>query len=258
MSLGYVGSLPLSFNPVAGAVRYTLGDLAGEAPGTTRETFHFVFNDTVIKDNRIPTYGMSYEEARKRNALPVPADQYGGAGGVTYNYWDEITLSPPTGAAYAEIRLLYQPTSWEYVQFLYLANNRQNTFLANEGGNLLDAWLATGMAEPYVMAATTWGTPPAPAGATPGIPQTLTTAAGRKSAMLTWKARSPAQSGGCRIYYDQSGKLQFREAVRATVLTYKDSGLTSRQTYTYPTSSRPGTTATATRPSTRGRTSQAP
>ena len=65
-------------------------------------------------------------------------------------------LNPPPGATRAEIRLLYQPTSWEYVQFLYLANNGQNAFLANEGVNLLNAWLNTGMAEPHVMATATW------------------------------------------------------------------------------------------------------
>jgi len=92
-----------------------------------------------------------------RNALPVPAHQYGnpGAGG-TYNYWDEIVLNPPTDAAHATIDLLYQPTSWEYVQFLYEANHGQGTFLAQEGANLLDAWLNTGMAQPHVMASATW------------------------------------------------------------------------------------------------------
>ena len=55
---------------------------------------------------------------------------------------------------------MYQPTSWEYIQFLYLANNRGNAFLADEGVNMLEAWLNTGMAAPYVMAQTTWGTPP--------------------------------------------------------------------------------------------------
>jgi hypothetical protein len=73
-----------------------------------------------------------------------------------------VTLTPPTGATYATIELLYQPTSWEYIQFLYLANNRQNTFLANEGVNMLDAWLNNGMAAPYVMASTTWGSPSEP------------------------------------------------------------------------------------------------
>ena len=73
-----------------------------------------------------------------------------------------MILTSPPGAAYATIDLLYQPTSWEYIQFLWKANNGQNAFLANEGINLLAAWLSTGMAQPYVMASTTWGTAPTP------------------------------------------------------------------------------------------------
>ena len=160
--LGYSASLPLGFDPITGAISYTLGQLAAQAPGTYHETFHFVLNNTVAKDNRIPPYGFSYNDARTRNALPVPATQYGspGAGG-TYKYWDEVTLNPPPGATRAEIRLLYQPTSWEYVQFLYLANTKSNAFLANEGVNMLNAWLNTGMAEPHVMATVNWpGTAP--------------------------------------------------------------------------------------------------
>jgi hypothetical protein len=65
-------------------------------------------------------------------------------------------LNSPANADTAEIKLLYQPTSWEYIQFLYLANTKQNIFLANEGANLLDAWLNTGMAEPYVIATASW------------------------------------------------------------------------------------------------------
>lgn len=160
LALGYSASMPLSYDRVSGAVDYTLGQLAGQAPGTSHETFHFVLNNTSIKDNRIPPYGFNREEARKRNALPVPADQYGnpGANGV-YNYWDQIDLNPPIDADYATIQLLYQPTSWEYVQFLYRANTGQNAFLANEGTNLLQAWRANGMAEPYVMATAVWGNP---------------------------------------------------------------------------------------------------
>ena len=65
-------------------------------------------------------------------------------------------MNPPRGAATAQISLMYQPTSWEYIQFLYLANERNNDFLREEGKNVLDAWLNTGMAEPYVMVSTTW------------------------------------------------------------------------------------------------------
>jgi hypothetical protein len=155
--LGYSASLPLGFDPVTGATSYTLGQLATQAPGTYHETFHFVLNDTVVKDNRIPPYGFSYNDARTRNALPVPTSQYGNpAAGGTYKYWDEIILNPPPGATSAEIRLLYLPTSWEYVQFLYLANTKSNAFLANEGVNMLNAWLNTGMAEPHIMATATW------------------------------------------------------------------------------------------------------
>jgi hypothetical protein len=226
----------LSFNRVTGAVDRTLGDLAAQTPGTHHETFHFVLNNTVAKDNRIPTYGMTYEEARKRNALPVPATQYGGPTGTdAFNHWDSVTLSPPAGAAYANISLMYQSTSWEYIQFLYRANTGQNAFLANEGVNLLNAWLATGMAEPVVMASTTWGNAPAPACTAPGTPQTLAATAGRKSITLSWSAGSPAPTAGYRVYYNQAGKLQFRAGVPASTLTYKDSGLTSRQTYTYVT-----------------------
>jgi hypothetical protein len=39
---------------------------------------------------------------------------------------------------------------------LWLGNDGQNAFLADEGVNLLEAWLNTGMAAPYVMASTSW------------------------------------------------------------------------------------------------------
>ncbi len=163
MSLGYVASLPLEFDRVTGELTYTLGDLAGTPDGTEHETFHFALNNSVLSDNRIPPYGMRYDEARKRNALPVPAEQYGNPGpGGSYLHWDEILLNPPTNAVYSIIDLMYQPTSWEYIQFLYLANDQNNAFLGEEGLNMLDAWLNTGMCEPYVMVSTTWGQAPRP------------------------------------------------------------------------------------------------
>jgi hypothetical protein len=195
-----------------------------------------VLNNTVAKDNRIPPYGFSYEQARQRNTLPVPATQYGNPSATgSYDYWDEVAVNPPTGAAYAEIKLVYQPTSWEYIQFLYLANTRQNAFLANEGINLLNAWLNTGMAEPVVMASTAWGSAPPPPCLAPGVPSNLTATPGKKSVILNWKAGSPVPVGGYRIYYNQSGKLQFRAGVSNGTLTYKDTGLTSRMTYNYVT-----------------------
>ncbi|MCQ1537073.1 hypothetical protein FTO70_15615 [Methanosarcina sp. KYL-1] len=163
IALGYPGTLPLSYDRLTGAPYKTLGWLANESDGTTYKTFHFVLNNAMEMDNRIPPYGMSYNETKLRNALPVPEDQYGNPGpGGEYNYWDEITLNPPADAVRADIQLLYQPTSWEYVQFLYLANDGSNNFLGGEGKKLLDAWLNNGMAEPYEMANATWTASPLP------------------------------------------------------------------------------------------------
>jgi hypothetical protein len=153
-------NVPVSYDRVTGAVTHTVGDIAAQAPGTYHETFHFVLNNKVVKDNRIPPYGMDYDESQKRNILPVPANQYGSpASGGAFDYWDEFQLNPPVNAVSADIKLMYQPTSWEYIEFLHLANNGSVAFLANEGANLLDAWMNTGMAAPHVMEEIIW-TPP--------------------------------------------------------------------------------------------------
>ncbi|MBI3188135.1 MAG: hypothetical protein HYZ31_09780 [Gammaproteobacteria bacterium] len=234
LSLGYAPGLALSYDRVSGAVDYTLGQLAAQAPGTYHETFHFVLNNHVAKDNRIPPYGMRYDEAARRNALPVPASQFGSpTTGGSYNYWDNVTLNPPIGAAYASIDMLYQTTSWEYIQFLYLANNRSNTFLANEGVNLLNTWLNTGMSEPFIMASTTWGTPPTPICTAPGVPQNLTATAGRRIVTLGWTAASPAPTSGYRIYRGPAGNLVYRAGVSATTLSYTDNGLSRNTQYCY-------------------------
>ena len=157
VSLGYDPALPLGYDRLTGLPDGTLGELAAAPPGTARATFHFALNDVVLSDTRIPTYGMAYDEALTRSCLPVPASQYGdpGPGGV-YDHRDVIALEPPPGAASAELRLLYQTTSWEFVQFLALANGELDPFLGEIGEDLLDAWLATGMAAPVEMASAVW------------------------------------------------------------------------------------------------------
>jgi PKD repeat protein len=159
--------LVVGFDRVTGAPTMTLADLAalceqnqepdGSCPSVYEYSFHFVLNNKVATDGRIPPYGFSYDEAKKRNALPEPETQYGNPGpGGTYEHWDEIALNPPEGAASANIRLLFQPTSWEYVQFLYLANDGTDPEVGMAGQDYLDAWLNTGMAEPHLMATATW------------------------------------------------------------------------------------------------------
>jgi hypothetical protein len=176
LSVGYPDNMPLSFDRLTGQPDFTLGDLAALPAGGYHETFHFVLNNHVAFDNRIPPYQMDYDEAQRRNALPVPADQYGGSPGGVYQHWDEIDINAiaPQGASSAQLTLYYQGTSWEYVQFLNNAvsttptgagaPNAVTAFLADEGKNYLDAWVnadtahgALGpMVPPYPMATATW------------------------------------------------------------------------------------------------------
>ena len=149
---------PLEFDRVTGDVAFTLGELAALPPGSRHESLHFVLNDAILSDNRIPPWRMSREVARQRNALPVPPNLYGDPPPTgTYEHFDRVPLAPPLGATHAEIELLYQPTSWEYIQFLQLANEGQSPTLGALGDDLLDAWRLAGdasvrMAEPHVMA----------------------------------------------------------------------------------------------------------
>jgi hypothetical protein len=161
LDLGYPAGLALAYDRVTGEVTATLGELAARpSPDfhwSYEETFHFVLNNFLAKDNRIPPYGMPFDVALERNILPVPIQQYGnpGPGGV-YDHFDEVVLNPPPGADHATLTLYYQPTSWEYIQFLFLANDESVAFLADEGQNILSAWLNTGMAAPRAMVSATW------------------------------------------------------------------------------------------------------
>lgn len=243
ISLGYRPDLPLTFDRLDGTVEKRLADLASmESADDSLETFHFVLNNTVVEDNRIPPFQMSYDEARRRNASPVPADQYGGSAGGTYNHFATVDLKPPSGASYATIDLLYQPTSWEYIQFLYEANNGTVTFLANEGKNMLDAWTATGMAEPIVMNSATWGeTAPEPVCDldAPSLDSIVSTS---NSVTISW---TPVQGvDSYDVFYDSADKSQ--PLVNTTCseteeCDYTDDGLTSAQTYCYKVTALQGT-----------------
>ncbi len=154
-SLGYPDGMVLGYDRLTDTPYHTLGELRLEAPGAAYHTFHFVLNNVMVRDTRIPPWGMSYDEARLRNALPVPYSQFGSpdTGGV-YQHWADYDFDIPIGAETAEVTLFYQQTTWEYIQFLWLENDQLGPFLGQEGVNLLDAWLNTGMAAPVEIATT--------------------------------------------------------------------------------------------------------
>ncbi len=235
---GVSPDLPLAYDRQTGSILHTLGELAA-LPGDSDafETFHFVLNNTVVKDNRIPPWGMDVEAARKRNALPVPADQYAGDTGSVYRYWDELDLATlgPAGAVSATVELLYQPTSWEYIQFLARANRGDSSFLGAEGSSLLDAWLQTGMAQPHLMASASWGSPPAQCD--PDAPVLATALAGDQQVQLGWdvpgELPDSLASLTYALYYDVSGEAQHIADVAWPGNSYTDSGLNNAQEYCY-------------------------
>jgi hypothetical protein len=156
ISLGYPSGLALAFDRMTDAPAHTLGELATSSAGTKFHTFHFVLNNAVVEDDRIPPYGFSFDQAKARNALPVPDTQFGTPGpGGTFHYWDDRAFPIPQGAASAQVRLYYQQTSWEYIQFLWKQNDGVSPFLKDEGKNLLDAWLNTSECAPLQVAITT-------------------------------------------------------------------------------------------------------
>jgi hypothetical protein len=157
LTLGVSPTTPLGFDRVTGNVTMNLAQLAASAPGTTQETFHFILNNKVLADNRIPPWQMSRSEATTRNTLPVPATQFGNPGPTgVFNYFDTVPLTPPAGATRADVELLYQTSSWEYIQFLRLANPGTSPFLATAGQELFDAYRNTGGSAPEVMARARW------------------------------------------------------------------------------------------------------
>ncbi len=155
--MGVSPTTPLTFDRVTGNVTMTLAQLASMPPGSVAESFHFILNNKVMEDTRIPPWRMSRNEAVTRNAQPTPATQYGNpAPGGFYDHFDNVTLQPPVGATRADVELLYQTSSWEYIQFLRLANPGTSPFLATAGQELLNAYLNTGGSTPEVMTRARW------------------------------------------------------------------------------------------------------
>jgi hypothetical protein len=127
---------------------------AGRAgAGHHHETFHFVLNNTVEGQ---PHPALRLEATTRRASgtrCPCPRASTAARRRAGPQLLGRGALSRRGGATSASISLLYQPTSWEYVQFLHLANNKSRTrSWPTKGVNLLNAWLNTGMAEPYTLA----------------------------------------------------------------------------------------------------------
>jgi hypothetical protein len=121
--------------------------LAGALGFPAGPSFHFVLNDTVYFDDRIPPRGFTNAAFK---AIQSPPVDYSYADG---QYWDDTRYDNiPANAESVRVTLYYQTTSKEYVEFLRDANVTNNA-----GLDLYNAWVNQGMAPPVAMADTTVG-----------------------------------------------------------------------------------------------------
>ncbi len=133
--------------------------LTGLAPGPS---FHFVLNDTLYGDNRIPPMGFENAAFDAFGGRPVEA-------GVAERYadgqsWDTSSYALPATAHTVVTTLYYQTTSKEYVEFL-----RDENTTNSAGQDLYDLWVANGRAAPVVMVTdTTYTDPDTPIDEEPG------------------------------------------------------------------------------------------
>jgi hypothetical protein len=104
-------------------------------------SFHFVLNNMVVKDNRIPPRGFTNDAFK---AIQSPPVAYSYADG---QYWDLTRYTLPAGTAYCIVSVYYQTTSKEYIEFL-----KNENVMNNWGTNLYNAWATSGKSTPELMA----------------------------------------------------------------------------------------------------------
>jgi hypothetical protein len=103
-------------------------------------SFHFVLNNKIFKDNRIPPRGFTNSVFEDFGGQPVGATYADG------QYWDVTPYTIPLGAATAEVTLYYQSTSKEYVEFL-----RDENETNSKGQEMYDLWNQNGKCPPEAM-----------------------------------------------------------------------------------------------------------
>lgn len=111
--------------------------LAGLEEGPS---FHFVLNNKVYKDNRIPPRGFTNAAYADFGGSPV------GHSYADSQYWDDTYYDIPSGASSVEATLYYQSTSKEFIEFL-----RDENTTNSAGQDVYDIWNANGKCPPEVM-----------------------------------------------------------------------------------------------------------
>ena len=124
-----------------------LGALAAALNRPEGPTNHLVLANKVYLDNRIPPRGFTNLKFAAIQAEPVA---YSYADG---QYWDDTVYALPPGATRAEVKLYYQSTSKEFVEFL-----RDENRTTTHGQTMYDLWNNNGKCPPTLIAEKAWVT----------------------------------------------------------------------------------------------------
>jgi len=125
-------------------------------PGLTEQTanqyglipgpsFHFILNDSIYSDNRIPPEGFTNAAFEEHLASPV---------GYIYadgQYWDITEYLLPAGVTEVSVILYYQTASKEYITFLRDENIGNDFDWNNWGDSLYSVWDRRGKSMPVLM-----------------------------------------------------------------------------------------------------------
>jgi hypothetical protein len=148
----------------SGAYNFGTADLTRDAqvkiyeakPGLTQRTatqyrlqpgpsFHFILNDTIYLDNRIPPRGFVNAAFASHNAPPVAYTYADG------QYSDNTTYRLPSTVTQVTTTLYYQTSSKEYITFLRDENIANPHDTRRWGDSLYAAWNRRGKSRPVVM-----------------------------------------------------------------------------------------------------------
>jgi hypothetical protein len=193
-------------------------DLAPALGYTPGPSFHFVLNNQIYSDNRIPPRGFTNAAFAEIQSPPV---NYSYADG---QYWDDTYYTIPASAARVDVTLYYQTTSKEYVEFLR-DENRTNDW----GQRLHDLWNTNGKSAPVAMSTKSVQLQPIVDTQPPTAATNLTAKALSSSQIaLTWLP----STDNLRL----EGYYVFRNGVQVGTTTstgYTDTGLRASTTYSY-------------------------
>lgn len=120
------------------------------------ESFHFILNNAIVSDNRIPPRGYNFAAFNAAGAAPYTNWQPDPTLYADGQYWDVTWYPLPGNVVSGTVRLMHQVASREYIEFL--RDNNPNG--ANNNGEILyELWEMTERSRPEVMIEMSFGAP---------------------------------------------------------------------------------------------------